>query len=185
MLLTKIKAGNILIAEPTLIGDVSFQRSVIMVANHDEKGSVGFIMNKPLTHTLSDIIPSIIQDYRIYNGGPVEKDNLYFIHNVPNLIPDSIEIAQGIYWGGCFDLAIDLILNEKITQENIKFFLGYSSWSKDQLEGEINLNSWIAKKTNLQSILSEPSIDYWKNEMQLLGGDYLLWMNAPEDPSYN
>ena len=45
MLLTKIKVGSILIAEPTIIGDISFQRSVVMIANHDKKGSVGFIMN--------------------------------------------------------------------------------------------------------------------------------------------
>ena len=97
MLLTKIKVGSVLIAEPSIIGDVSFQRSVVMVANHDEKGSIGFIMNKPLTHTLSDIIPSITNEFRIFNGGPVEQDNLYFIHNVPDLVPNSVEISEGIY----------------------------------------------------------------------------------------
>ncbi len=185
MLLTKINPGNILIAEPIKTSDISFQRSVIMVANHDKKGSVGFIMNKPLTYTLSDIVPAVIEDYRIFNGGPVEKHNLYFIHNVPDLIPDSIEIAEGIYWGGSFDVIIDLIINNKITQENVKFFLGYTGWSRGQLEEEIELNSWVAKKSDLQSIISEPSIDYWKNEIQSLGGDYLLWMNAPEDPTFN
>jgi putative transcriptional regulator len=36
-------------------------------------------------------------------GGPVEQDNLYFIHNIPELIPNSIEISNGIYWGGDFE----------------------------------------------------------------------------------
>ena len=40
---------------------------------------------------------------QIYNGGPVEQDNLYFLHKVPDLIPESIEISNGIYWGGDFD----------------------------------------------------------------------------------
>ena len=185
MLLTKIKAGSVLIAEPSIIGDVSFQRSVVMIANHDEKGSVGFIMNKPLTHTLSDIVPAITQEFRVFNGGPVEQDNLYFIHNVPHLVPNSVEISEGIYWGGDFEKIIDLIKQNQISPENVKFFLGYSGWSKDQLNDEMNTNSWVLIDTSIQNIISQPAIDYWRNQIVALGGEYLLWANAPENPAHN
>ena len=185
MLLTKIKAGNVLIAEPSIIGDVSFQRSVVMVANHDEKGSIGFIMNKPLIHTLSDIVPSITEEFRIFNGGPVEQDNLYFIHNVPDLVPNSVEIAQGIYWGGDFDVVVELISKKIISQDNVKFFLGYSGWSKNQLKVEMESNAWVARDNNLNKIISQPAMYYWRNDIEALGGEYLLWVNAPENPSYN
>lgn len=186
MLLTKIKAGSVLIAEPSIIGDVSFQRSVVMVANHDEKGSVGFIMNKPLTHTLSDIVPSITSEFRIFNGGPVEQDNLYFIHNVPHLVPNSIEISEGIYWGGDFDVVVELIENKQISSTNVKFFLGYSGWSQNQLQDEMSASSWVVKDvTSLNGIISQPAIDYWRNEIVALGGEYLLWANAPENPTHN
>lgn len=186
MLLTKIKAGSILIAEPTIIGDISFQRSVVMIANHDKKGSVGFIMNKPLTHTLSDIVPTITQEFRIFNGGPVEQDSLYFIHNVPDLVPNSVEISEGIYWGGDFDVVIDLVQQNRITSDNVKFFLGYSGWSKDQLNDEMSANSWvITDNSSIQDIISKPAIDYWRNQILALGGDYMLWSNAPENPAHN
>ena len=185
MLLTKIKVGSVLIAEPSIIGDVSFQRSVVMVANHDEKGSIGFIMNKPLTHTLSDIIPSITNEFRIFNGGPVEQDNLYFIHNVPHLVPNSVEISEGIYWGGDFDVVIKLIENKLINSGNVKFFLGYSGWSQNQLQEEMSANSWVVTDASLNGIISQPSIDYWRNEIVALGGEYLLWANAPENPTHN
>ncbi len=185
MLLTKIKAGSVLIAEPSIIGDVSFQRSVVMIANHDEKGSVGFIMNKPLTHTLSDIVPAITQEFRVFNGGPVEQDNLYFIHNVPHLVPDSVEISDGIYWGGDFEKIIDLIKQNEITADNVKFFLGYSGWSANQLNDEMQTNSWVLVDTDIQNIISQPAIDYWRNQIVALGGEYLLWANAPENPAHN
>ncbi len=185
MLLTKIKAGSVLIAEPSIIGDVSFQRSVVMIANHDEKGSVGFIMNKPLTHTLSDIVPAITQEFRVFNGGPVEQDNLYFIHNVPHLVPNSVEISEGIYWGGDFEKIVDLIKQNRITADNVKFFLGYSGWSANQLNDEMNTNSWVLIDTSIQNIISQPAIDYWRNQIVALGGEYLLWANAPENPAHN
>ena len=185
MILTKIKAGSILIAEPSTIGDVSFQRSVVMIADHDKKGSVGFIMNKPLTYTLSDIVPTITNEFRIFNGGPVEQDNLYFIHNVPDLIPNSIEISEGIYWGGDFETVINLIRQGSVIEDNVKFFLGYSGWSEDQLHKEMNSSSWVVTDDSIQHIISEPAIDYWKNQIAALGGHYLIWANAPENPAHN
>jgi putative transcriptional regulator len=50
------------------------------------RGSVGFIINKPLKYTINDLIPEVRARFKIYNGGPVEQDNLYFIHNIPDLI---------------------------------------------------------------------------------------------------
>jgi len=74
------KKGHLLIAEPSILGDVSFNRSVILLADHNEEGSIGFILNKPLDYTINDLIPEIEGAFKIYNGGPVEQDNLYFIH---------------------------------------------------------------------------------------------------------
>ena len=92
-----LKKGQLLIAEPSLIGDTSFNRSVILLADHNDEGSVGFIINKPLRYSIRDLVPEIDATFKIYNGGPVEQDNLYFIHNVPHLIPESIEISNGIF----------------------------------------------------------------------------------------
>ena len=88
-----------LIAEPSMLGDVSFNRSVVLLAEHNSDGSVGFILNKPLSYTINDLLPEIEATFKIYNGGPVEQDNLYFIHNIPEIIPNSVEISNGIYWG--------------------------------------------------------------------------------------
>ena len=88
--------GHLLIAEPSILGDVSFTRSVILLTEHNAtEGSIGFILNKPLNYTINDLIIDIDASFEIYNGGPVEQDNLYFIHTIPDLIPNSIEISKG------------------------------------------------------------------------------------------
>lgn len=186
MIALKPTKGHLLVAEPTIIGDVSFNRSVVLLADHSDKGSVGFILNKILDFTLKDLIPELDSNFKIYNGGPVEQDNLYFIHKVPGLIPESIEIANGIYWGGDFDVVIDLITKKLISEKQIRFFLGYSGWDANQLNEELNTHSWIVTPNeNAADVIERPYNSFWKDKMMQLGGEYLLWSNAPENPSYN
>ncbi|MBM1106841.1 YqgE/AlgH family protein [Aurantibacter crassamenti] len=182
----KPKKGQLLIAEPALTGDVSFNRSVVLLAEHNEDGSVGFILNKPLEYQITDLVNEIEIPFQVYNGGPVEQDNLYFIHKVPHLITNSIEISDGIYWGGDFDTTINLINTKVITEKDIRFFLGYSGWSSFQLNEELSSKSWIVVKNEYESEIIQKSTDaFWKEKMKQLGGNYLIWSNAPENPNLN
>ena len=109
-----LQKGHLLIAEPSIIGDLSFNRSIILIADHNPEGSIGFILNKPLDFTLQDLIPEIEMPFEVYNGGPVEQDNLYYIHKIPELIPNSIEISDGLYWGGDFQKVTELIKKDQL-----------------------------------------------------------------------
>lgn len=180
------KKGHLLIAEPSILGDVSFNRSVILLADHNEEGSIGFILNKPLDYTINDLIPEIEGTFKIYNGGPVEQDNLYFIHKIPELIPNSIEISHGIYWGGDFKKVTELINNNELSNKDIRFFLGYTGWENKQLANELLSNAWIvAANIYKKAIIEKSDVSFWKEKMLELGGEYSIWSNAPEDPSYN
>ncbi|OBX22855.1 putative transcriptional regulator [Gelidibacter algens] len=186
MITIKPKKGHLLIAEPSIIGDTSFNRSVVLLADHTSEGSIGFILNKPLKYNLRDLVPGTKASFKIYNGGPVEQDNLYFIHKVPDLIPESIEISLGIYWGGDFDVVLSLINQGKIKASDIRFFLGYSGWEPFQLEEELETNSWIVtENVYKKSVIEKKDSSFWKEKMLELGGDYSIWSNAPENPSYN
>jgi len=186
MIAEKLEKGHLLIAEPSIISDLSFNRSVILLADHTSEGSVGFILNKPLNYTIKDLLPEIESNFKIYNGGPVEQDNLYFIHNIPDLIPNSIEISNGIFWGGDFEFAKELINSGVIKKKNIRFFLGYTGWDSEQLESEMQANSWILiNNTYENKILSKASVHFWKEKIVELGGNYLIWSNAPENPIMN
>jgi putative transcriptional regulator len=105
---TKIIKGNLLIAEPSSVYDQPFNRSIVLLTEYNEEGTVGFIINKPLDYSINDLIPTITAEFSVFYGGPVSPENVYFIHNVPNIITDGIEISPGLFWGGNFE-------NKKVT----------------------------------------------------------------------
>lgn len=177
--------GKLLIAEPSILNDKSFNRSVIYLTEHNLEGSIGFILNKPTEFLLSDLIPEINCDFTIYNGGPVEHENLYFIHQLPDLIPNSIKIANKMYWGGDFDVLTNLLNEKLIKPSDIRFFLGYTGWSETQLQEELRESSWIVTENKFANLFRVNSNDFWKNQLLELGGEYQIWANAPENPAFN
>lgn len=181
-----VHKGHLLIADPNALNDLTFSRSVLLLSEHTPRGSVGFILNKPLHLTLKDIFPELDLNFRVYNGGPVEQENLYFIHNIPDIITNSVEISDGIYWGGDFEVLLRLLKEHKIKRTNIRFFLGYSGWEADQLETELEMDHWLVVKNSYQQkLLQVPSPMIWKELITKLGEKYLIWANAPENPVMN
>lgn len=187
MELLKPGRGKLLVSEPSIIGDASFSRSVVLLTEYNEYGAVGFILNKPVDFTLDQLIPEINLEIPVYQGGPVDTDNLYFLHSVPDLIPNSHPINDTIYWGGDFTIAADLLLTGEITTAQIKFFLGYSGWELDQLDDELTASSWLVLKEPKQNttIFSTKVDTVWRDNMRKLGGNYEFWSNAPDNPNYN
>ena len=183
----KLSNGKLLVADPSIIGDFSFTRAVILLAEHNDEGSVGFILNKPMTHDLRTFVPEISQPFSVFEGGPVDQDRLYYVHSRQDCIPNSKPISQELAWGGDFDVIMTMINSRELSSDDIKFFLGYSGWSCDQLKDEIKQKTWIVldegdKKANI-SISNDAS--FWKSKMIRLGGRYILWANSPSHPHLN
>ena len=180
-----LKKGNLLIADPSLLNDNSFNRTVILLTEKTEVNSIGFILNKPLSVTVADLIPNVDCPFIIYHGGPVEQDNLYFIHQLPDLIPNSIEVGNGIYWGGNFTHLAALLNAQTIPSNKIRFFLGYSGWGIQQLESEMSSESWIVIENDYPNLFDVKTNSFWKEQLLKIGGKYKLWSNAPSDPQLN
>ena len=181
----ELHKGNLLIADPSILNDDSFNRSIILLTEHNHQSSVGFILNRPLKYTLNDVIPDINCFFTVYQGGPVEQDNLYFLHRIPHLISDSTQISENVFWGGNFNILKNLLLNNAIKSTEIRFFLGYSGWSADQLNDEIQNQSWFVSKNDFENIFSVDNESLWKNKLIQKGGEYKIWANAPRDIHLN
>ena len=181
-----IKIGNLIIADANILNDLNFNRSVILLTEHSSNGSLGFILNKKLNIKLKDIILDTDCNFSIFYGGPVEPENLYFIHTKPEIIPNSIEISDGIFWGGDFNKIIESLNNNQLKKSDIRFFLGYTGWDFEQLKNEIDTNSWLFK-TNIftNSLLKKVPSNLWKELMMTFGNKQIIWCNAPEDPVLN
>ena len=181
-----MESGKLLVAEPSVFGDQNFHRSIVIIVEKKDSGYLGFILNKPLSFEINDVLPEIKLSFPLYNGGPVEQDNLFFIHNAGHLIPKSNKIDDKLFWGGEFDKIVALVNEEVLGQNDIRFFLGYSGWSSEQLKQEIGAKSWIVVKNSLASkILSHQPEGLWKDQMMALGGQYVIWSNTPENPYHN
>jgi putative transcriptional regulator len=185
MILLKPKQGRLLIAEPSILDDDAFNRSIILLTEYNTKNAIGFIVNKPLSFTVNDLIPEINCSFTVYQGGPVEQDNLYFIHKIPELIPDSIEVDTGIFWGGNFDSLKELLNSQHLKSTDIRFFLGYSGWGTTQLKEELEINSWFVSENDYPNILATDTSTIWKNKLLQKGGEYKIWANAPGNIQLN
>lgn len=178
--------GKLLISDPSILIDSVFSRSVLLIAECNPKGSIGFVINKALDISLQDIVPEAVLNFRIFNGGPVEQDNLYFIHTIPTLIPNSIEIQDGIFWGGDYEVLFELLKKNQVKQHDIRFFLGYSGWEEGQLVEELEDQAWTCVDNQFKSaILQKTPSKLWKELMIDLGDEFVIWANAPENPVMN
>jgi putative transcriptional regulator len=102
------------------------------------------------------------------------------------MVENSHLIQENLYLGGNIEQAIKAIEKQRLHPENARFFLGYSGWSKGQLEYEIELNNWLVQKNRAEKkIFTYPPEDLWRNAMIKKGGKYTLWANAPDNPAYN
>jgi len=179
------RGGRILISEPFMY-DFYFGRSVVLLAQHGEEGSFGIIVNKPLKLRFNDVVKDF-PDYegQIYLGGPVKSDSLFFIHTLGEEIDDSLEILKGLYWGGDLENVKELLSMKRLTDQNIRFFLGYSGWSPRQLEAELKRNSWAVSSTNAHLIMNTVPEKLWKMSLFQLGKEYSRWATYPSDPGLN
>ncbi len=182
----KPKPGRILISEPSL-RDFYFSRSVVLLAEHsEEEGSMGIIVNKPINLKLSDVgkeFPNV--DYPLYLGGPVHPDRLFYLHTLGDKIPGAMKIMEGLYWGGEIQRLVELIDLKMVSQEQVRFFIGYSGWEPNQLNDELKEKSWIVSNSSLETIMAPKPEQLWSNMLRTLGNDYAIWANFPTDPVLN
>lgn len=183
MQIKTITKGNILIAQPALY-DYTFNRSVIFITDHNEYGSIGFILNKPLNKPVSAYVSELYTKLQVYEGGPVETHNLYYLHKRPDLISNSEPITNGLYWSGDYDDVRNAINSGLIQDDEIRFYLGYSGWAENQLQNEVNDNAWIVVNEEVD-IFKDWDNNLWKEQLKNLGGEHLIWLNTPADPTMN
>jgi putative transcriptional regulator len=177
--------GRVLISEP-FTNDYYFKRSVVLLIEHGDEGTFGLIINKPLQLKLEEVSKEFSNfEAGIYLGGPVKTENIYFIHRLGNRITGSLEIKEGIYWGGDVEQVKEMIDNKQISASDIRFFIGYSGWIPKQLENELENNAWVVSTINSSEIINADIETLWDRLVKKLGEKYKLWTTFPTNPSVN
>ena len=92
---------------------------------------------------------------------------------------------QGLYWGGDLDAIRKMLKNKTMSPCEIRFFLGYSGWSPNQLDRELKEKSWVLSQTTVKEVINEHPEELWSNYLKSMGQDYAIWANFPADPTLN
>ena len=178
--------GDLLISEPFL-PDPNFERTVVLLCENNEDGSIGFILNKPSLVSLGDIFDELKQvPKKLLIGGPVQQDSMHFLHRSIADIEGGTKIGEGIYWGGNFEQLKILMQNNRVDLDDVLYFLGYSGWAPGQLDEELKENSWIVSPdaTANQVFDLNPEL-LWREVLKNMGGKYRMFSNYPTDPRLN
>ena len=177
--------GRVLISIPFL-NDQFFGRSVVLLTEYNEEGAVGLIINKELDTNINEVINEFPEfNAPLYLGGPVSNDSLFYLHVLGDLIPDSVEIISGLFWGGNFQVIMELIKNGHITSDEIRFFVGYSGWGQKQLDRELQENNWLVQRTNVRKIMDADPAKLWNSLIKQTNKEYSVWADFPVNPSLN
>jgi putative transcriptional regulator len=134
--------GKIITSSPD-INDPNFENTSILIVEHNERGAVGFIAHLPLMKKLNELTEFIkYPPVPLYVGGPVEQENLFFLHRRPDLIESGLKIKDGVYYGGDFQQVLTHLKDQTLSEKDICLLIGYAGWDPGQLEEEIKDGSW-------------------------------------------
>lgn len=174
--------GKLLVAHP-LLNDSFFNRSVIYLTNHSHEEAVGFNLNFRTQFYLRDVRPHVKNgNFPIYEGGPVAKNQLFFLHTLGNNLSDSVEIGKNVFIGGDFNELLFLIEHGKVKTHDVRFFAGYSGWGPQQLEGELANHHWLVNEPIDNSFFYTQPEELWGlqlSEVKLSFGIFAEFSNAP------
>ena len=177
--------GKILLSSPNLLSDMIFYKSIILIVDENEKGLTGFILNrKSDLYITKDIKSTKKVKIDLFYGGPV-SNNHYYLLKSENDHFESIKIHKNLYWGNNLEYLFNQIEDGLIDKEDVIFFQGYSGWDNEQLDDEIENNSWIVLENGIENTFEYKESKSWNKIIKSLGKKYRIWSNSPDDISLN
>lgn len=178
------KAGRLLIAEPFL-NEVYFQRAVILLIHHDNNESMGLVLNHPSETYINEALEDCDFALRIYHGGPVDAQRLFYIHRFEN-IKDAQKVTSNLYFGGDWDELLSAIQAQKHPEKMVRFFSGYAGWGPEQLKDELSEHAWICvSQFDDKQLLQLPSDLIWQKSLLQQGPQLAPFAHFPLNISDN
>ncbi|MGY8823177.1 MAG: YqgE/AlgH family protein [Candidatus Latescibacterota bacterium] len=192
-----LQKGTVLVASQDLQEDY-FARTVILITHHDEiDGTMGLVLNSPMAEQVqldsadelrrfaeSDPTGSSI-GHLFFEGGPIKRGYLFYLHRLSHIIEESSEIFDGLYIGGDLDAVraeAEVVAAEKPL---LRFFMGYAGWESGQLKNEIERGAWILAPGNVDLVFTIHTDNMWHDALHALGGKYRALAELPVDPAVN
>ena len=180
-----IMKGKILISSPSLLTDMIFYKSIILIVDQTDEGVTGFILNRPSDlFMIKEVKSSDKIKIDLYYGGPVSSEHFYLLRS-EKIYTEIINVYDNLFWGNNLDFLINKVEKGIIKMDDFILFQGYSGWDLGQLDDEIANDSWIITEKKVEEIFSYKEKNSWNNLIKQFGHKYKLWSNSPDDITLN
>lgn len=182
---SKFLKGQLLLDSGQLRGSF-FQRTVVLICQHDAEGAFGLVLNRTSGNTVGDVIvadlPEVLKPFPLYQGGPVQPSALSYLHSDAFLA--DANVMPNLNLGHSLDSLTEI--GESFSQtQKLKMFAGYAGWSPGQLEDEMKREAWLTHPASLELVFDTGPEQMWEKILRAKGGRYLLLAQMPEDLSFN
>jgi putative transcriptional regulator len=186
--MTAARRGDLLVASPFLL-DPNFRRSVVLLCDHGEDGSLGLVVNRPMKVPLGAVMERFkehpLGEQLVHQGGPVEPGRLLGIRRGEDPEERAEPLAGDLHLLIDLEYSLDRIADGTVDGGDYRFFLGYSGWGKGQLRSELGEDAWIIAKATTRLAFEVPTPELWSESLMELGGVYELFAQMPIDPEQN
>jgi len=181
----KYRKGQLLLDNGSLNGSF-FQRTVVLVCQHDAEGAFGLVLNRSSGNKLGEMVvadlPDELKGQPLFLGGPVQLSALSFLHS-DKFLPEA-SVMPNLDLGHSLDTLVEIGESFSPTKK-VKTFAGYAGWSPGQLEDELKRDAWLIHPASLDLVFDTDPAKLWKLILAQKGLKYRLLANMPEDVSLN
>jgi putative transcriptional regulator len=177
-------AGRLLVALPAL-DDPNFERTVVLLLDHDEEGALGVVLNRasevPVHEALVDWARLAAEPAVVFGGGPVEPTAVVALGRTPvRVVPEGRQpLLDQVR---LVDVSDDPGSSEV---DQVRVFAGYAGWGPGQLEGEIEMGAWAAIDAQPGDVFTDAPTQLWARVLGRQPGRLRLLASFPDDPSTN
>jgi putative transcriptional regulator len=182
---TSFLKGQLLLDSGQLAGSF-FQRTVILICQHDAEGAFGLVLNRNTGKDVGEVVvadlPDSLKACPLFLGGPVQPSALSFLYT-DTFIPDA-NVLPNLSLGHSLDSLVE-IGESFSSSRRIKLFAGYAGWSPGQLEDELRRHAWVTHPASIDLVFDSQIADLWQKILRTKGWKYRLLAQMPEDPSVN
>ena len=169
--------NHFLIAMPAMV-DPNFSRSLTYICEHNEKGALGLVVNRPSEMTLSSLFKRLdlplagrrLGRTPVLAGGPVQTDRGFVLHQPVGGWKSTLSVEERVG----LTTSVDILeaVGKGVGPEKLLVTLGYSGWAAGQLEHEILQNAWLTVEAKDTILFEMPAEQRLPAAMALLGVDY-------------
>jgi len=175
--------GRLLISSGGLY-DPNFRHTVVLVGEHNDEGALGVVLNHPLDLTVEEAVPPLAEllnpGERLFQGGPVQPSSPVLLAEFS--YPD---LADILVFGSVGFLVGEVPADARASIVRARVFAGYAGWGPGQLEGELEIDSWILEPALEEDVFTDVPELLWSRVLRRKGPEYELLSRMPFDPNMN